>query len=89
MATPIPPSQLKPAPLLIFTLLNDIMVKCVRCKRDIRAGDYDVRECSTAPTTDEVKMASRVLVFTNAEDTGGRVKQVQLTYNIILSQPHS
>ena len=29
------------------TLLKDIMVKCVRCKRDVRAGDYDTHECST------------------------------------------
>ena len=35
----------KPAPPLIQTLLKDIMVKCVRCKRDIRAGDYDTHEC--------------------------------------------
>ena len=33
------------------TLDTDIiegqMVKCVRCKRDVRAGDYDTHECST------------------------------------------
>ena len=37
------------------------MVKCVRCKRDVRAGDYDTHVCSTLPTKVEVKMASRVL----------------------------
>ena len=45
--SPIQPQQLKPAPPLIQTLLKDIMVKCVRCKRDIRAGDYDTHEYST------------------------------------------
>ena len=52
------PQQIKPAPPLIQTLLKDIMVKCVRCKRDVRAGDY---ECSTLPTEAGVKMASRIL----------------------------
>ena len=61
MESPIQPQQLKPAPPLIQTLLKDIMVKCVRCKRDVRAGDYDTHECSTLPTKVEVKMASRVL----------------------------
>eukprot|EP00731_Ephydatia_muelleri_P011647 Em0006g541a len=61
MVSPIQPQQLKPAPPLIQTSLKDIMVKCVRCKRDVRAGDYDTHECSTLPTKVEVKMASRVL----------------------------
>ena len=54
-------TTLKPAPPLIQTLLKDIMVKCVRCKRDVRAGDYDTHECSSPPTKVEVKMASRIL----------------------------
>ena len=61
MESPIQPQQLKPAPPLIQTLLKDIMVNCVRCKRDVKAGDYDTHECSTPPTEVEVKMASRVL----------------------------
>ena len=48
MESPIQPQQLKPAPPLIQTLLKDIMVNCVRCKRDVRAGDYDTHECSTS-----------------------------------------
>ena len=58
MESPIQPQQIRPAPPLI---LKDIMVKCVRCKRDVKAGDYDTHECSTLPTKVEVKMASRVL----------------------------
>ena len=61
MESLLQPQQLKPAPPLIQTLLKDVMVKCVRCKRDVRAGDYDTHECSTLPTKVEVKMASRVL----------------------------
>ena len=61
MQSPIQPQQLKPAPPLVQTLLKDIMVKCERCKRDVKAGDYDTHECSTLPTKVEVKMASRVL----------------------------
>ena len=61
MQSPIQPQLLKPAPPLVQTLLKDIMVKCERCKRDVKAGDYDTHECSTLPTKVEVKMASRVL----------------------------
>ncbi|KAL5517527.1 hypothetical protein EMCRGX_G003086 [Ephydatia muelleri] len=59
MQSPIQPQQLKPAPPLVQTLLKDIMVKCERCKRDVKAGDFDTHECSTLPTKVEVKMASR------------------------------
>ncbi|KAL5475010.1 hypothetical protein EMCRGX_G027054 [Ephydatia muelleri] len=61
MQSPIQPQQLKPVPPLVQTLLKDIMVKCERCKRDVKAGDFDTHECSTLPTKVEVKMASRVL----------------------------
>ncbi|KAL5477661.1 hypothetical protein EMCRGX_G024486 [Ephydatia muelleri] len=61
MQSPIQPQQLKPAPPLVQTLLKDIMVKCERCKRDVKAGDFDTHQCSTLPTKVEVKMASRVL----------------------------
>ena len=82
MQSPIQPQQqqLKPAPPLDQTLLKDIMVKCERCKRDVKAGDFDTHECSTLPTKVEVKMASRVLkrlASTSPEQTllctGGKV----------------
>ena len=80
MQSPIQPQQLKPAPPLVQTLLKDIMVKCKRYKRDVKAGDFDTHECSTLPTKVEVKMASRVLkrlVSTSPEQTllctGGKV----------------
>ena len=80
MQPPIQPQQLKPAPPLAQTLLKDIMVKCERCKRDVKAGDFDTHECSTLPTKVEVKMASRVLkrlASTSPEQTllctGGKV----------------
>ena len=44
------------APSLILTLLKDMVVICGRCKRDVRAGDYDTHECNTLPTKAEVKM---------------------------------
>ncbi|KAL5516773.1 hypothetical protein EMCRGX_G002184 [Ephydatia muelleri] len=82
MQSPIQPQQLKPAPPLVQTLLKDIMVKCERCKRDVKAGDYDTHQCSTLPTKVEVKMASRVLkrlASTSPEQTllctGGKITQ--------------
>ena len=47
MESQIQPQQLKPAPPLIQTLLKDIMVKCVRSKKDIWAGDFDTHESTT------------------------------------------
>ena len=37
------------------------MVHCIACKRDVKAEDYHIHECSTSPTKGEVKMASQVL----------------------------
>ena len=58
---PLIPSLLKPAPPIVFTLLEDVKVHCVACMRDVRAGDYHTHECSAAPTMDEVKVVSQVL----------------------------
>ena len=79
---PLVPSLLKPAPPIVFTLLEDIKVHCVACMRDVRAGDYYTHECSAAPTTDEVKVVSQVLTKladtspdkTFSIPTGGTVK---------------
>jgi len=53
----------KPAPQLITTLLKDIMVHCIACKRDIniKSENYHTHECCTSPTKGEMKMASQVL----------------------------
>ena len=59
------------------------MVKYVRCKKDIRTGDYDTHECITLPTKVEVKIALRVLkrlASTSPEQTllctGGKLKLI-------------
>ena len=54
-------AELKSASQLITTLLKDVMVHCIACKRDVKAEDYHTHECSTSPTKGEVKMASQVL----------------------------
>ena len=79
---PLIPSHLKPAPPIIFTLLEDIKVHCTACMRDVRAGDYHTHECSAAPSMDEVKMVSQIITEmadTSPEKifsipTGGTVK---------------
>eukprot|EP00731_Ephydatia_muelleri_P023087 Em0015g670a len=70
MQSPIQPQQLKPAPPLVQTLLKDIMVKCERCKRDVKAGDFDTHQCSTLPTKVEVKQQEhRYSIGTSAPTT--------------------
>ena len=50
MDTPLAPSQLKPAPSLIPTLLMDIVVHCQQtCGKEIRAGEYSIHKCAEEP----------------------------------------
>ena len=54
--SPLECTQLKPASRM---LLNDMMVSCASCKRNVRAADYDTHTC-----TDEVNKEEMQLVHT-------------------------
>ena len=44
---------------MVQLLLNDVMVSCASCKRNVRAVDYDTHTC-----TDEVNREEMQLVHT-------------------------
>ena len=57
MDTPLAPSQLKPAPPLIQTLLMDIAVHCQQtCGKEIRAGEYSTHKCTEEPGPSDADM---------------------------------
>ena len=55
--SPLECTQLKPASRMVQLLLNDVMVSCASCKRNVRAADYDTHTC-----TDEVNREDMQLV---------------------------
>ena len=76
--------SLRPASDLIILLLNDILVQCTSCGRNMRTAAFVGHECTTSLTRSEANMASDVLrrVVSNSPPdeclvkvpTGGRVK---------------
>eukprot|EP00731_Ephydatia_muelleri_P002959 Em0001g2959a len=59
--TPITAPQLKAAPLLIQTLLRDIVLQCQTCRKDIKACDYGTHQCNGESTKADLQTAFRVL----------------------------
>ncbi|KAL5479323.1 hypothetical protein EMCRGX_G022831 [Ephydatia muelleri] len=47
------PSHIRPAPDLILVLLNDILVLCVKCNREMKAHSYEGHECTSCLTASE------------------------------------
>eukprot|EP00731_Ephydatia_muelleri_P021939 Em0014g530a len=84
---PLAPSQLKPAPPLIQTLLVDIVVQCQQtCWKEIRAGEYSTHKCAEKPGPSDADVQTachvlRTLASTSSQTitipTGGTV-----AYNI-------
>ena len=73
--SPLECTQLKPASRMVQLLLNDVMVSCASCKRNVRAADYDThtlalmrsteRKCSLCiPLCTECWMLQRRTAFT-------------------------
>ena len=59
--TPITAPQLKAAPLLIQTLLRDIVLQCQTCRKDIKACEYGTHPCNGEPTKADLQTAFHVL----------------------------
>ena len=80
----VPPASLRPASDLIILLLNDILVQCTSCGRNMRTGAFVGHKCTSSLTRSEANMAGDVLrhVVSNSPPdeclvkvpTGGRVK---------------
>ena len=85
-AVPMASASLRPASDLIILLLNDVLVHCPSCGRNMRTGAFVGHECISSPTRSEVHMAADVLrhVVSNSPPdecvvkvpTGGRVKRI-------------
>ena len=77
------PSHIWPAPDLILVLLNDILVLCVKCNREMKAHSYEGHECTSCLTASEERTVAGILkraVSTSPDKsiiklaTGGAVK---------------
>ena len=55
------PSLIRPAPDLILVLLNDILVLCVKCNREMKAHSYEGHECTSCLTASEERTAAGIL----------------------------
>eukprot|EP00731_Ephydatia_muelleri_P020662 Em0013g389a len=58
---PLAPSRIKTAPTLVLNLLNDVMVHCSLCFRDMKASGYQGHICELSPTQEEMRSASLIL----------------------------
>ena len=50
-------TEIRPAPNAIVTLLKDVLVQCVGCHRDVKAGCYEGHECTPSLTGGEEREA--------------------------------
>ena len=55
------PSHIRPAPDLILMLLNDILVLCVKCNREMKAHSYEGHECTSCLTASEERTVAGIL----------------------------
>ena len=77
-------AYLRSASDLIILLVNDILIHCTSCGRDMRTGAFFGHKCTSSPTRSEANMAADVLrhVVSNSPPdeclvkvpTGDRVK---------------
>ena len=55
------PTKIRPASNLIQLLLKDVLVQCVECHRDVKAGYYEEHECTQSLTAGEEREAAGLL----------------------------
>eukprot|EP00731_Ephydatia_muelleri_P032352 Em0023g859a len=58
---PLAPSHIKTAPTLVLNLLNDVVIHCSLCSRDMKASGYQGHICELSPTQEEMRSASLIL----------------------------
>ena len=61
LAIPLAPASLRPASDLIILLLNDILVQCTSCGRNMRTGAFVGHECTSSLTRSEANMVGDFL----------------------------
>ena len=92
--SPLECTQLKPASRMVQLLLNDVMVSCASCKRNVRAADYDTHTCTDEVNKEEMQLVHTVvhrMLDASKENcihipTGGTVSDNQ--YRLLLFNLH-
>ncbi|KAL5509935.1 hypothetical protein EMCRGX_G005385 [Ephydatia muelleri] len=83
------PTEIRPASNLIQLLLKDVLVQCVVCHRDVKAGYYEEHECTQSLTAGEERQAAGLLkraISTSPDQatvqlaTGGTSEVLTLNY---------
>ena len=71
---PIVLPLLQPASHLVLLLLKDVVVHCVSCSRDMRAGAYEEHECVLTLTASEERAAAGLLKRAISTSSKGIIK---------------
>ena len=88
------PTEIRPASLL----LKAVLVQCVVCQRDVKAGYYDEHECTQSLTAGEEREAAGLLkraISTSPDQatvqlaTGGTVRCIQCHLNCCVMFDHT
>jgi hypothetical protein len=91
------PTEIRPASNLIQLLLKDVLVQCVVCHRDVKAGYYEEHECTQSLTVGEEREAAGLLkraISTSPDQatvqlaTGGTVRRIQCHLNCYVMFDH-
>ena len=92
------PTEIRPASNLIQLLLKDVLVQCVVCYRDVKAGYYEEHECTQSLTAGEEREAAGLLkraISTSPDQatvqlaTGGTVRCIQCHLNCCVMFDHT
>ena len=87
------PNEIRPASNLIQLLLKDVLVQCVVCHRDVKAGYYEEHECTQSLTAGEEREAAGLLkrAISTSPDlaTGGTVRCIQCHLNCCVMFDHT
>ena len=91
-------TEIRPASNLIQLLLKDVLVQCVVCHRDVKAGYYEDHECTQSLTPGEEREAAGLLkraISTSPDQatvqlaTGGTVRCIQCHLNCYVMFDHT
>ena len=91
-------TEIRPASNLIQLLLKDVLVQCVVCHRDVKAGCYEEHECTQSLTPGEEREAAGLLkraISTSPDQatvqlaTGGTVRCIQCHLNCYVMFDHT
>ena len=80
-------TEIRPAPNAILLVLKDVLVQCVGCHRDMKAGCYDGHECTPYLVAGEEREAAALLKRATSPDQVGII-QLPTEGTVKYIQPH-